>query len=164
MPPEQADIAELLTRLSGAGIEFIVVGGAAAVLHGAPITTRDLDIVHERSSDNVERLLQALGELDALIRDPAQRRIRPTQQMLQGPGQILLFTRLGPLDCLGTLHDGRGFAELEDHTVSMTDSDTDVRVLDLSTVIAVKSEAGRPKDRIVVPILLALLDEQSKDS
>jgi len=42
--PTQADVGELLRRLAAAGVEFIVVGGAAAVLHGAPITTEDLDI------------------------------------------------------------------------------------------------------------------------
>lgn len=41
--PKDADVGELLRRLCGAGVEFIVVGGAAAVLHGAPITTEDLD-------------------------------------------------------------------------------------------------------------------------
>ncbi len=164
MPPEQADIAGLLTTLSRAGVDFIVIDGAAAVLHGAPITTQDLDIVRERSRDNVERLVRVLGEIDALIRDPAQRQIRPTQQMLEGPGQVLLSTRLGPLDCLGTLHDGRRFEELQEHTVPMTDGDTGLEVLDLPTVIAVKSEAGRPKDRIVVPSLMALLEERSSDS
>jgi len=39
--PRDDDVGELLRRLSGAGVEFIVVGGAAAVLHGAPITTED---------------------------------------------------------------------------------------------------------------------------
>ena len=43
--PKDTDVGELLRRLSDAGVEFIVVGGAAAVLHGAPITTEDLDIV-----------------------------------------------------------------------------------------------------------------------
>jgi hypothetical protein len=46
--PGYADVGELLRRLADARVEFIVVGGAAAVLHGAPITTEDLSIALER--------------------------------------------------------------------------------------------------------------------
>jgi len=66
--PTDADVGELLRRLVGAGVEFIVVGGAAAVLHGAPITTEDLDIVHRRTSENVSRLKNLLTELDTHVR------------------------------------------------------------------------------------------------
>ncbi|MGB5547491.1 MAG: hypothetical protein WBM74_13035 [Polyangiales bacterium] len=55
-----ADVGELLRHLTKARVEFIIVGGAAAVLHGAPITTEDLDIVHRRTGDNVARLKAAL--------------------------------------------------------------------------------------------------------
>ena len=43
--PKQADLAALIEILTSSGVEFIVIGGAAAVLHGAPTTTFDLDIV-----------------------------------------------------------------------------------------------------------------------
>jgi hypothetical protein len=51
-----------------AGVRFIVVGGAAAVIHGAPITTQDLDIVPDQSSDGIDRLADALVRLDACFR------------------------------------------------------------------------------------------------
>lgn len=54
--PKQADIPALVAKLCDADIEFIIVGGAAAVLQGAPITTTDLDIVHRRTPENVARL------------------------------------------------------------------------------------------------------------
>jgi hypothetical protein len=44
-------------------VDFIIVGGAAAVLHGAPVTTADLDIVPEQSDANVARLLGLLRDL-----------------------------------------------------------------------------------------------------
>jgi hypothetical protein len=50
--PAQADLDALIQALLAANIEFIVVGGAAAVLHGAPITTQDLDIVRRRTAEN----------------------------------------------------------------------------------------------------------------
>ncbi len=76
--PHDADLAALLRALVAGGVEFVVVGGVAAVLHGAPITTRDLDIVPSRDRDNVERLAQVRGELETVVRDPAGRRIEPS--------------------------------------------------------------------------------------
>ncbi len=54
--PSAADLPALLATLCDAGVEFIIVGGAAAVIQGAPITTNDLDIVHRRTPENVARL------------------------------------------------------------------------------------------------------------
>jgi hypothetical protein len=119
-------------------VEFIVVGGAAAVLHGAPITTEDLDIVHRRTSENVSRLKNLLDELNA---------------------HVLLSTSLGPLDCLGTLADGLGYEELVSHSESFTDEGAEFRVLDLSTLIEIKTKTGRAKDRLMLPVLFALAEE-----
>src|SRR5215208_8137626 len=83
--PKAADLAALLAKLGDASVEFIVVGGAAAVLQGAPITTNDLDIVHRRTPENVARLLEVLLHLDATMRyDFAHRGLRPTAEMLAG--------------------------------------------------------------------------------
>ena len=85
--------------LAGHGVDFIVVGGVAAVLGGAPISTFDLDIVHARDPDLV-RLVAALGDLDARYRDPAGRVLRADAAGLAGNGHHLLMTRCGPVDVL----------------------------------------------------------------
>jgi hypothetical protein len=155
--PRTADLEALLDRLSEAGVEFIIVGGAAAVLHGAPVTTQDLDIVHERSPANVARLLGVLERLDAVFRPVTAGPLRrPTAALLAGTGQLNLSTSLGPLDPLGALHDGKGYEELVAHTEQISDGALTLRVLDLPTLIAVKASTGRAKDKLVVPILLAL--------
>lgn len=158
-----ADVGELLRRLVDAGVEFIVVGGAAAVLHGAPITTEDLDIVHRRTPENVSRLKGLLHELDAHVREIADRRLAPQESALLGEGHVLLSTRLGPLDCLGALVDGRGFEELVSHSESIEDEGAEFRVLDLSTLIDIKTKTGRAKDRLMLPVLIALAEELSSD-
>ena len=66
--PTTADIAALLRALVEADVLFIVVGGVAGVLHGSPLQTKDLDIVHERSPENVGRLLNVLDRLNAYHR------------------------------------------------------------------------------------------------
>lgn len=161
--PSAADLPALLAALCDAGVEFIVVGGAAAVIQGAPITTNDLDIVHRRTPENVARLLELVLRLDATMRyDAAHRGLRPTAEMLAGKGQINLSTSLGPLDPLCELGEGQGYEELLPHSESVTDEGRQLRVLDLPTLIAVKTKAGRAKDRIVLPILVATLQERDK--
>jgi hypothetical protein len=76
------------------------VGGVSAVLHGAPVTTFDLGIVHSRDPENVTRLLSALEELDARYRFQPERQLRPDASHLAGPGHQLLLTMYGPLDVL----------------------------------------------------------------
>lgn len=158
--PGHADLDALVQALLGSGVEFIVVGGAAAVLHGAPITTQDLDIVHRRTPENVRRLSDLLEKLDATFRG---RDLRPSAALLAGHGQLNLSTNLGPLDPLCELHDGRGYDELLPHTVLLTDGSSQIRVIDLETLIDVKAAAGRARDKLALPILIALRD-RSKPS
>ncbi len=159
--PRTADLDALLSALVAAQVEFIVVGGAAAVLHGAPVTTQDLDIVHRRTPKNVARLLDVLRDLAAVARpEPPGRRIRPTAEHLQ----INLSTSLGPLDAFCEIESGQGYEQLVGRTVRVSDGKRTLRVLDLPALIEAKSRTGRAKDRLVLPVLVALLDERSKRS
>ena len=161
--PTVVDPEALLGELAQGGVEFIVVGGTAAILHAAPVTTQDLDIVHRRTPENVDRLISVLQKLDAVMRyDLAKRNLRPTAEMLLGHGQINLSTTLGPLDPLCELGEGQGYDELLPHTVVLSDGPLTLRVLDLPTLIDVKSQTGRAKDRAVLPILIATLEERQK--
>ena len=133
------------------------------MIQGAPITTNDLDIVHRRTPENVARLIEVLLSLDATMRyDFAHRGLSPTAEMLAGRGQINLSTSLGPIDPLCELSEGRGYDELLSHTEAVTDEGRLLRVLDLPTLIEVKTKAGRPKDKLVLPILIATLQERDK--
>ena len=161
---KSARFAEILRLLATNDVEFIVVGMTAGVLHGAPVTTIDLDIVHRRSSENVTRLLRVLGELDAFYRhDP--RKLRPRDSHLGGPGHQLLTTIHGDLDCLGAIDDGKSYEDLLDRTTTITlAGGSVVRVLDLPTLIEIKERSGRPKDLAVLPVLRATLDEIERRS
>ncbi|HEX4822680.1 MAG TPA: hypothetical protein VFV19_00045 [Candidatus Polarisedimenticolaceae bacterium] len=163
MPPTAADVSGLLRVLAAHDVKFIVIGGVCAVLHGAPVSTFDLDIVPDRSPDNVARLLEVLKGLGAVHRDPAGRTIEPDASRLGGPGHNLLSTRSGPLDVLGTIGAGRDFQSLEPRSrlVDLGDG-VRVRVLDLDALIETKQEAGRDKDRAVIPILQQTLAESRR--
>jgi hypothetical protein len=162
MHPRQVDLVGLLRALVDEGIEFIVVGGGAAILHGAPITTFDLDIVPRREAANAEALMGLLSRYGVFIIEPMKRKLLPRSSDFLGNGQLNLSTQLGPLDVLCRLHDGRGYEELVEHSTVVTDGETSLRVLDLPTLIEVKAAAGRPKDRLAVPMLLALLEGTTK--
>ena len=62
------DPIEMLRVLSRAEVEFVVIGGFAAELLGAPLDTNDLDICYERSAENMDRLATALRQLGAKLR------------------------------------------------------------------------------------------------
>ncbi len=155
------DSAEILRRLGDAGVELIVVGMAAGILQGVPTTTRDLDIVHRRTPENVERLVRVLRDIDAVARhDP--RRIQPHASHLIGPGHILTETAFGDLDCLGALDGERTYDDLLGATVLLDFEGRPLRVLGLRELVAIKKRAGRPKDLAVIPYLESTLDELEK--
>ena len=82
-------IVRLISALVEGNVEFIVVGGAAAVLAGVPVVTKDLDIVHRRTADNIEKLMGVLGKLDAHFRpDFANRKLQPRASDLAGHGHL----------------------------------------------------------------------------
>jgi hypothetical protein len=157
---------EILGVLVEHEVDFIVVGGVSATLQGAPVTTFDLDLVHARAPENLDRLLAALRDLDAYYRGQGARRIVPQLSHLASAGHQLLMTRAGPLDVLGTVgatgHE-RGYEELlpDTHTMEVMEG-LRFRVLDLAMVIVLKEEAGRDKDRAVLPVLRRTLEERQR--
>jgi predicted nucleotidyltransferase len=153
----RARIGDLLRLLARHGVEHIVVGGVAAVLQGAPILTRDLDIVHSRSPDNIRRLLAALAEVHAFYRTRTDRRFEPGEAELASAGHQLLATDLGDLDLLGTVGEGQAFDDLLGRTVRFELSGASVTVLDLAAVIELKEAVGRDKDRAVLAVLRHVL-------
>src|ERR1700730_4026777 len=157
------DFFAVLAAFHNAGVRFLVVGGLAAVLNGAPINTWDLDVVHSRDAANIARLLPVLENLDAIYRIQPERRLRPTESYLVSPGHQNLVTRYGPLDLLGTIGRNLSYEDLLPHSVEMDIGDgIRIRVLDLETLIAVKEELGGEKDRAVLPTLRRTLEEKKK--
>jgi hypothetical protein len=110
------DIEAILRALGAHGVDYIVVGGVCAVLSGAPVATFDLDVVHSRTRENVQRLLAALKELKACYRTNPEKSLKPTESHLSSAGHQLLMIRFGPLDVLGLIGAGREYQDLLPHT------------------------------------------------
>ena len=156
------DFYSILETLSKYKVDFIIVGGVCGVLHGAPVSTFDLDIVHSRSQENLTRLLPALKELDAYYRGRQDQRLKPNQDHLSSPGHQLLMTRFGPLDLLGTIGAGQSYPDLLKHSDEIEIGKMRLRVLSLEKLIEVKEELGSEKDKAVLPVLKQTLLEKGK--
>ncbi len=156
------DFVAILQTLARHNVDFIVVGGVAATLQGASISTFDLDLVHSRKPENVGRLLKVLESIEAYYRTPGAENLKPTRSHLESNGHQLLITRVGQLDLLGIIGAGRGYDELLPETIEYKVAGVKIRVLDLAAVIKTKEETGRDKDKATLPVLRRTLEEKIK--
>ncbi len=157
------DFGNLLRILGEGGVEFIVVGGIAAVAHGSARLTQDLDLVYSRSPQNLDRLVAALAPLRPYLRGaPPGLPFRWTVGTLERGLNFTLTTSIGDLDLLGEITGGGGFEDLLAHTVTLDLSGTNCRCLDLEWLIRVKRAAGRPRDLEAIAELEALLEERDR--
>ena len=148
-----ADLSALLEGLAEADVEFVLVGGLAAVVQGSPITTMDVDIVHCRSSGNITRLIGFLKSIDAVYRRPDDKIIEPTEADLSQMGHMLFSTRLGPVDVLAFIEERKVYEDLLEHTVEIMFRGHILRVLELKMLIELKRISRDPKDRQRIPVL-----------
>lgn len=157
------DLSAIIEGLGKAGVEFVLVGGLAAVAQGAPVTTMDVDIVHKRSSENLSRLFRFLKSIDAIYRRPDDKIIVPKEEDFSG--HALFSTRLGPLDVLAFIEGNRGYEDLLKDTVEIDFRGYTIRVLDIRTIIGLKKHSRDPKDKQRLPVLeetLRQLDDHSE--
>jgi hypothetical protein len=103
------DVLALVRVLADGGVEYVIVGGAAANIHGALMTTLDLDIVYGRSPANVARLVQALAPYQPYLRGvPAGLPFTWEERTISRGLNFTLTTTLGDLDVLGEVSGGGG--------------------------------------------------------
>lgn len=155
------DFKGLLTLLVKGQVEFIVVGGVAATLHGSARNTRDLDIVYSRSTANLRRLVAVLSRYHPYLRGapPGLPFSWDDETLLRGLN-FTLVTDLGDLDLLGEITGGGGYDDLDRHTIQVEAFGLALRCLDLETLIRVKKAAGRPRDLEAIAELLVIRDER----
>lgn len=149
MNPSFREIFEILNKYE---VEYIVVGGVAAVIQGAPVTTFDLDTLIRVHEENAERLSLALTELDARYREH-QSIVKPTKEDIMAGGHLLLLTRAGPLDLLGFIGDKCRYEDMLPQSTEISMTAGAMRVLDLDELIRQKKESDRPKDRAMLELL-----------
>ncbi len=165
--PTNVNLGAILEGLLEASIDFILVGGLAAVVQGAPVTTMDVDIVHNRSPENIAKLIAFLKSIEAFHRRPDDKIIEPRESDISGKGHALFTTRLGALDVLAVIEEGKAYEDLLEHTVEIDFRTYTIRVLDLEMLIQLKRNSTDPKDIQRQPVfeetLRQLRDESDND-
>lgn len=155
---------ELLRRLVGADVRFVVIGATAAQFQGADVQTFDLDICYARDGANLDRLAGVLLAVNARLRNaPRGLPFRIDSKSLRNGDAFTFTTDFGPLDILGTVASTAGrldYEALSRTSMSFTlDEHAAIQVASLDDLIAMKRAAGRPKDLLFVEYIGALRDE-----
>lgn len=144
------NLSELTRRLVEAQVEFVVIGGFAAVAHGATLVTRDVDICCRFTEANLRRIQKAIGELHPV------HRLRPDLPLDLTPEQcarlknLYLKTDLGAVDCLGEVLGVGDFDAVLKQSVEVQLPFGRCRILDLDGLIHAKEAMDRDHDRITV--------------
>jgi hypothetical protein len=156
------DFKAALGALSGAGVRFIIIGGAAATVHGSARLTQDLDIVYARDLENIRRLTAALAAFQPYLRGaPAGLPFRFDEATVTRGLNFTLTTTLGDLDLLGEIVGGGGFLALAPHAIEVQVFGVTCLCLDLPKLVEVKRAAGRPKDLEALAELESLLEQRT---
>ena len=150
---------QLLTLLTEGRVEYVLIGGVAAAVHGSPYVTYDVDVCYDRSRENVEQLARTLAPIHPTLREaPIELPFRLDAATLTAGLNFTLDTDLGPLDLFGEVAPFGQFSQLINHSEMIELFGLHVRVLTLESLIQAKQTAGRRKDLLVIPELLALLE------
>ncbi len=146
----------ILAVLAAHGVEYVMIGGLAAAIHGSDLVTTDLDITP---------LSDALRALNARNRSsdvPSGLPFPHDGRSLAAVGTWNLVTDDGDLDLAFVPAGTTGFDDLARDAVAIDILGTPTVVASLSDIIRSKEAAGRAKDRIAVPVLRRLLEETER--
>ena len=157
------DFPKLLRLLTEHDVAFIILGGVAAVIHGSSRLTQDLDVVYQRSPQNLTRLVQALAKHSPYLRGaPPGLPFQWSVATLRMGLNFTLETSVGPLDLLGEVTGGGSYEDLLAHTIEVEVFGIRCRCLDLPALIRTKRAAGRPKDLEAIAELEVIWEEQQE--
>lgn len=147
-----------IAALVKAAVNFVIIGGVAAGLHGSGRATFDLDICYDPSEENRERLARVLAGWGAYLRgvEPGLPFTMDARQLLITP-VMTLTTSMGDFDVMDRVAGVGEFAAVLERSVETNVGDVAFRILDLPALIAAKRASARPKDLAQLPELEALL-------
>jgi hypothetical protein len=161
--PLEAD--RLLQALANHGVEFVVIGGLAGLVHGSAYPTFDLDVVYSRVRPNLERLVAALKELEVTLRGaPADLPFQLDARTLENGANFTFESPHGKFDILADAAGMPSYEELRAEARIDEIEGVEVRVASIDHLIAMKRAAGRPKDKLMVEEYIVIADEQRRRS
>lgn len=156
-PLQAGPLLEVLIRH---GVRFVLIGGFAAIAHGSPFPTEDIDITPEQSAANMQHLSDALRELDARVRTDSVEFGLPFSHdgaSRAEAGVWNLVTKYGDLDISMIPTGTAGYSDLTKEATDLAAFGLLIPTASLADIIRSKQAANRPKDQRVLPVLRELL-------
>ena len=161
--PEPLDPETLFAALARYNVEYVLIGGLAANIHGSPLVTNDADITPSKTRENLERLARTLRDLGARVRttaDPEGLPFACDVEFLERMKMVNMQTIAGDFDIsFEPAAFPEGYEQLVEDAVDMTLFGIAVKVASLRDIIRSKETANRLKDQAALPHLYALEDE-----
>jgi hypothetical protein len=156
--PAELDPGRLLGLLTARGVDFVLIGGLAAVLHGSATLTQDVDICFAPDQGNLDALGKALGELGARLRGVGESvPFVPDRRTLEQAELLTLDTSAGPLDLVALPKGAPPYDVLRRRAQRLDLGAFAVSVASVEDLISMKRMSGRPKDLVAIEELEAIL-------
>ena len=163
------NLEKILPILAQEQVEFVIVGGVAAVIYGSSHLTSDLDICYGRNKENLNKLVKAIAPHNPQLRLGEKQAEGLTKlpfiwdlQTLRNGLNFTLRTDLGDIDLLGEITGIGKFEQVKQDATSISIYSINCLVVSLEKLIKAKQAAGRPKDLLILPELKGLLEIQQK--
>jgi hypothetical protein len=134
------------------GLEAIMIGNAAAALHGAPVTTLDFDFMFCDTPVNMRKLKAVSRELRAVILRPYY----PVSKLYR----MVDDTHGMQVDFMPVVHGVRSFESLRSRAEHKNIGTATAVLASLADIINSKRSAARAQDHAVLPVLEKTLHEQ----
>ena len=152
-----SDFFNLLERLVSGGVDFVIVGGFAGVVHGCSYVTQDIDICCSFTPANLLALQKALSDIHPVHRQTASRKkFELAKENCSQYKNLYLDTDIGQLDCLGFI-DGLGdYHQVKKASEVIRVEDMELHVLTLDALISAKKAMNRPRDKETILQLEAI--------
>jgi hypothetical protein len=155
------DLESLLARLIHYHVEFVIVGGFAAIAHGVSLVTQDIDLCCRFTPENLLKLQDAIADVHPVHRlTPQKLPLRLTRENCAGLDNLYIGTDLGVLDCLGNVLGVGDYDDVKEHSVEISLAGGQCRVLDIDSLIKSKEAMNRPRDREAVIQLKAIQERE----
>lgn len=159
----ELDVKGILQVLTAHGVDFVVIGGVAAILHGSATLTQDVDICFAQDEANLDALAGALSELRASLRGVEEEvPFVPDAQTLRQIQLLTLQTSAGPLDLLARPDGSPPYERLRRGADRLDVGGFAVLVASLDDLIAMKRAVGRDRDLLAVEELETIRDLRAR--
>jgi hypothetical protein len=155
------NLSELLRRLISSQVEFVLVGGFAAVAHGVTLVTRDVDICCRFGESNLMRIQSAFADLHPVHRSRPDLPLQLSPEQCSMLKNLYLKTDLGVVDCLGEVLGIGNYEEVSKNSVEVELPYGKFRILHIDALIRAKEAMNRNHDKITVMLLKKIKEQQT---